>query len=346
MSGGLNPVALIQLMMGYNIEEENGLRTFAFTKHNKLRVHKETEQEASCRRTNLPTSVKGAVFSTIRNKILPDILRKKAIGKVWIHPDMKKIAVPLQMATSESGWGVLPTGSKLDIPEGKHIRFFTYWEKVNDIDLSCIGLQEDGSQIEFSWRREGRWRSTREAICFSGDETAGYNGGSEYFDINIEEFRKAYPKVKYLIGCDNIYSPGCNFCDVLATGGFMVREDLDRGEIFEPKTVATSFRLTSDVRFTYMFAIDLENRQMIWLNIADDRNSAIAGTNKLSFLKRYLEITDMFNMYDLFSMMGTVVSHPSEADIIVSDKEIPGLINPRDWISGTDCEKILKILAQ
>ena len=79
----------------------------------------------------------------------------------------------------------------------KKLRAFTYWEKVDDIDLSCFGLTDDGRRIEFSWRTMAGNQS--DAITYSGDETSGYKGGSEYFDIKLEEFKKMYPAVKYIV---------------------------------------------------------------------------------------------------------------------------------------------------
>ena len=97
------------------------------------------------------------------------------LGRVYADEGMRRIALPLQEGTSMGGVGTLPRGSRLPIPEGKKIRAFTYWERVDDIDLSAFALGEDGDQIEFSWRTFYGGRS----IVFSGDETSGYRGESE-----------------------------------------------------------------------------------------------------------------------------------------------------------------------
>ena len=72
-----------------------------------------------------------------------DSLRKLLAGKlgrVYVSPDMYNIALPLQENTSNGGYGVLPKGSRIHIEEGKKIRAFTYWEKVNDIDSALFRL--------------------------------------------------------------------------------------------------------------------------------------------------------------------------------------------------------------
>ena len=131
----------------------------------------------------------------IRSK-LSEKLRNR-LGKVYIEPSMKNYTLPLAENTSQGGLGVLSKGSRISIDEGKKLRAFTYWEKVNDIDLSVFALTEDGNRREFSWRTMSRHQSG--AITYSGDETSGYLGGSEYFDINLPEFKAQYSEYRYLI---------------------------------------------------------------------------------------------------------------------------------------------------
>jgi ABC-2 type transport system ATP-binding protein len=131
-----------------------------------------------------------------------------------------------------SGVGVLPRGSRSPIDLGSTVRGFTYWEKVNDIDLSVFGLSPDGSQIEFSWRTMQLVQERGETlpIVYSGDETSGYNGGSEYFDVDIAAFRRTWPDVRYLVFCDNIYSV-CHFNRCFCRAGYMLRKHPDSGEV-------------------------------------------------------------------------------------------------------------------
>ena len=72
---GVNPVVLIQMMMNYHRMAECGEyelkptgekkyvpkdpRTFVFQKNNRLRIHRETDDEVKRRKSNLP-------FSTVR----------------------------------------------------------------------------------------------------------------------------------------------------------------------------------------------------------------------------------------------------------------------------------------
>lgn len=343
----VNPIVLIQLIMQY-ANYTTGPRTFKFTKNNRLRKHVETEEEQSHRQTVLPKhTVNRAVLEV--NKRLKESLAGR-VGKVYISPEMKKIAIPLQMAASQSGFNVLPTGSRIRIEESKKIRAFTYWEKVNDIDLSCFAMDENGCQEEFSWR--SMYDRQCEAITFSGDETSGFHGGSEYFDIDIDKFRRLMPGYRYLVFCDNVYS-GTPFSQCVCKAGFMTRDLEDSGEVYEPKTVQTAYAVTGNTTFSYMFAIDLWAREMIWLNIDRSENHRVAGMEDMSWLLPYMKMTETFNVYNLFNWAGTRVNTPEEADIIVSDEPVDAVTftellegkSEKEVIHSYDYEKILKILS-
>jgi len=334
-----NAIILMQLIRSYSREEDFENRTFKFTKHNRLRVHEETDDEYARRESQLAPWTRKWVRESLR-KNLEEIFRNK-LGKVYIDPAMEKIALPLQETASSGGYGVLPKGSRIPIQCGKKIRAFTYWEKVNDIDLSVIGITEDNRQIEFSWR--SMWGRQSQAVTFSGDQTRGYDGGSEFFDVDLEAFMKEYPKVEYLVFCNNVFS-GTPFSDCICRAGYMDRDILDSGEIFEPKTVATSFAITGETTFAYLFGIDLKNRELVWLNVSRDSNARIAGTTGLAFLKDYFHETDVFNMAGFFRMQATeVVEDPLEAEIIVSDQTL-SIPEGAEQIHSYDFSRVLAFL--
>lgn len=335
-----NPLILIQLIMDYSAEKPaDQPRTFKFTKHNLLRVHKETDEEFY-RRQSL-------VSDTIRHLVPPllwenlEKLYHGRLGKVHIAPGMEKIAVPLQETTASGGFGVLPRGSRLPIRTGKKVRCFTYWEKVNDIDLSVIALTKDNRQLEFSWR--SMWNRQSSAVTYSGDQTSGYKGGSEYFDVDLDAFMAEYPEAEYLVFCNNVYSR-VPFSRCLCKAGYMDRDVLDSGEVFEPKTVATSFQITCDSTFAYLFAIDLKTMELIWLNVSRDSNAQVAGTTSAEFLKAYFHATQLMNVQKLFSMLAMeVVDTPEDADVVVTDEAVSVKENA-EIIHSYDTERILALM--
>ncbi len=335
-----NTIILLQLLNHYHTAPAES-RTFKFIKYGMMRNHSETPEEIKSRKTILSRRDRRAAASAVRMLLEKNL--KGRLGKVYIAPEMKYIAMPLQEGASQGGFGTLSKGSRIPLPEGKKIRAFTYWEKVNDIDLSVIGLDKNLNQHEFSWRTMAAEQS--DAITFSGDQTSGYSGGSEFFDIDPEKFRKLKPGIQYLIFCNNIYSARCkSFQDCVCRAGYMLRDINDSGEIFEPKTVKSSFTIDCESRFAYLFGLDLTTNDFVWLNIANDSRSRVAGTNVMGFLSQYFEMTKIMNVYDFFSMMASeLVDDPKEAEIAVTDDDIEAGENTV-IIRSYDSERMIAVL--
>ena len=103
----------------------------------------------------------------------------------------------------------------------------------------------------------------------------------------------------------------------------MIRNDIDSGEVFEPKTVASSFTINCDSTFAYLFGIDLDTKELIWLNIARRGVVQVAGTTSLAFLLDYFNLSSIINVYDLFEMLAEKLTDDSSvADVVVTDEEV------------------------
>ena len=326
---------LLQLLFRYESVSQGKGRTFRFSRHNLLKVHTETPQEQDRRQSRLSEEQIKTLKSVIRSTLSERL--KNRLGKVYVDPVMKNYALPFSESTSQGGFGVLSKGSRIHIGEGKKLRAFTYWEKVNDIDLSAFAFTEDGRRKEFSWRTMAAQQSG--AIIFSGDETSGYHGGSEYFDINIPEFKEQYPEYRYLVFCNNVFT-GITFSKCFCKAGYMLRDEEDSGEIYEPKTIESAFLVDCESTFAYLFGIDMIKNEFIWLNQARNSNAQVAGSTSLTFLLDYFHTTEIFNVYDFFKMMAEeLVEDPMEAEIVVSDHET-AYADGAEMIREYDFEKI------
>ena len=340
--GTVSAVMSWQMLLQYRAYTDDG-RVFRFVRFNRMQKHAETEEEQARRKSAVPENVRLLADICLREN-LRKVLGQKKLGKIYMDKSMLRVALPLQDAASSSGYGVLPRGSRLPVPEGDKLRFFTYWEKMDDIDLSCFALDGAGNTlVEFSWRT-GWDTSGSEAVTFSGDETSGYYGGSEYFDVDLEAFREEYPDARYLVFADNSYT-GDDFCECDCTAGYMLREKMDSGEIFEPKTVQTSFRVDSPTTYAVLYALDLQERAIVWLNMDMVGRYTVAGEDDFSFILPYMNILDIASVWSLFEAKADeLVKTPEEADLIVSDEVFPNLREGQKQIHSYDREKLLEYM--
>ena len=334
-----NNIVLIQLLLQYANYKSDGARSFKFPKFNMLKQHTESLEEIKNRKSVIKPETIEKIVKIIKQNLENNL--KGKLGKVYIDEKMKSIAIPLQESTSMGGFGTLPKGSTIDIEKDKKVRAFTYWEKVNDIDLSVIGIDENFKQHEFSWRT--MYGRQSKAITFSGDQTSGYNGGSEYFDLDLEALKKQNPTIRYYVLCNNVFS-GYQFSCCYCRAGYMFRDKLDSGEVFEPKTVNSSYLINANSTFCYLFAIDVVDNKIIWLNVARDSSEKIAGTTSISFLIDYLTIVKVISAYDIYTMLATkVVDNPLDADVVVTDEEIE-VKEGTEIIRSYETEKLLPLI--
>ncbi len=124
----------------------------------------------------------------------------------------------------------------------------------------------------------------------------------------------------------------------------MLRDVEDSGEIFEPKTVRSSFAIDCDSRFAYLFGLDLMTNEIVWLNTGNDSSSRVAGDNGMAYLTRYFDLTGIISLYDLFRMMATdITADPKEADTAVTDGEIEAGPDT-EIIRSFDTERIIGLM--
>jgi len=351
-----NPIILMQLIQHYNDynRKPNEARSFSFNKFNMKRSHRETDDEIKRSKSHLD-DLEVRYLRDYFTKAFYELTGKKKAGKVYLEDGMKDIAIPLDMATANGGIGCLPTGSRIAIPSGAIVRAFTYWEKVNDVDLSCWLVDKDFENIKkFDWNE---WRDANyfkksgwdlNSVTFSGDQTSGYNGGSEYFDIDIDKVIETYSASRYMIFFNNVYS-GVKFKDVFCKAGYMLRDKFNSGEVYEPKTVQTAFNITSDSTYCALFAIDLQSREMIWLNQNVDSNARCSFTEDNSWVKKYLNLAKYLNVYKLFENVGDRVNDPKECvgedDYIITKEPIDiSFITDATIITAYTTEKIMSFI--
>lgn len=304
----VNPTAAMQTAISYLAPDVKGFNhTFIYNYYGKTITHRD-------KRENRPILEKSdGIF--LATQIRESLKFKNTNKKIYIDPKAVNYAMPI-WADEINGVGVMQTGSRMDIPESKVIRAFVYWESERDLDLSAFAISREKGIKEFSWRS----LSITDGIVFSGDVTDGVKGGAEYFDIDFDIFSENYKDYDYIVFNVNNYSNHIgSFDKFVSRAGFMTRDKISSGEIFEPKTVKSAFDLTVKSRQATMFALDLKNRQIVWINKAPEAG-ACAGDSDITVYLKYVDVTKLFNLKWFFeNIAGSITTDPSEADIIVSD---------------------------
>lgn len=251
------------------------------------------------------------------------------LGKVYIDPVLKGVAVPFGLRNTSKG-NVLGRGSRLPIDKDSNfLRFFIWWKDAEsggwgygshtDIDLSAVCFDDN-----FGYHSAITYYNLREnGAVHSGDITSAPNGASEFIDVDIDRLRAR--GVRYVAMTLHSYS-GQTLVELPECfAGFMERDDMDSGEVYDPRTVTMKFDLTAKSRGATPFIFDLETREAIWVDLSMQINGAFSNARNTqgqvtNIVQAMTSLTPP-NLYDLFrahaTARGTLVSR-DEADKVYS----------------------------
>jgi hypothetical protein len=305
-----NPLVLYQLVNTI-LADDGQARTFTFTKNNLVRHHIETEYETTWRKSKLNDATRKLVYNSCLTLIEDAYKAQPSLGKVYIADNFYKVALPINTSASGKGIDVLPTGSRLPI-KGDYIRTFVHWEKAFDIDSSLILVNED-HKLETLYFGNYYGEPYGNDILFSGDVTSPT--GTEYYDIKLENMRKR--GYKYIISTFH------GFCSNLNSGeihcGYQDKSDLNT-KAWDPKNIAFQMHVKGDSRACIAFAIDLETKEIIVLNLIRDSDSRVVGVSDYKAIEKYLGSSALdINIGTIIGYRGEIVSSPEEADIVFDD---------------------------
>lgn len=286
-----------------------------------------------------------SVVKICENALAENYKSKDFLGNVFIDEELKNYIVPFSQRSANSAVKTVVRGSKLPIKEdATAVRGFIWWTNIPgngwdsrvDIDLSAAFFDDNWNYVDHV--SYTNLRSKGMQAYHSGDITDGGsptgNGVAEFLDINIEA---AANKARYVVY--QIYSytgqsfanmPNCRF-------GFMEREDVDSGEIFEPTTVSMKMDVTSPSKVSVPVIFDCKERKMIWcdMNIGiNEMRRNYGGINLESNLGGVKDVCKAIvnmnkpNVYDLALLnaqaRGILVNDRNQADIIFSnDSTVP-----------------------
>ena len=294
--------------------DDDAARTFTFFRNNKVTVHRETEYEATWRKSKL---------SEVTRKFLADVLLEKiktyysnlpTFGKVYVNDSFYKIGMPINTSASGKGIDVLPIGSRIPCT-GSSIRTFVHWKDAFDIDSSLIVVDKDNNIEVDGWFSYG-YKKFGDDILFSGDITG--RNGAEFFDINLDALAaKGY---KYVVQTFHGYCSKLNSGEIYA--GYQNKDNLNT-KAWDPKNIEMQFKVVGDSRACVAFAIDIQTREVIILNQIIDDDNRVVRPNGFKTIEKYLQPDYLkVNMGMIAACRGELVSDPAEADVVFDDKYV------------------------
>jgi len=347
---------LLQVMAHFkHRHEDRDLRTF-FPRGN---VAKVVGVE-----NNLPSLQKdtcGRVVLVCEDALKARFSSLPPLGKSFIEEELSRYLVPFSQRSASKSLRTLVRGSQIDLPsEGDTVRFFLWWKEglVNgqstgtvDIDLSAtmfsdewsyrshvsftnIKLREPKEDEEdiicedpYDWGyREPDEDSKSSYIAYhSGDIVTAPKGASEFIDVDIAKARKH--NIRYVIMSLHSYS-GQPYKDLPECfAGWMMRQEPNSGEIYEPATVVDKVDLAADTGIAIPVVLDLEERKLIWCDLSltqhvSYHNTIEGNLSSMALLGKSMTSLVKPTLYDLFRLhveaRGERVESLEEAEQIFS----------------------------
>lgn len=269
------------------------------------------------------------VVDKIRELVL-DAINAKIVKKNKIFIDRSLYYRPLALNNRASSMSLdsKAIGTCELLPEGKTLRAYVHWHGGNDIDLSAMVITSDNGVSKVGWN--GRHHLT-ESIIYSGDNTGYSSKNAEYIDI---VFDKLPSNIEWIILDANVYR-GETFKNWRTLGGvragWMMRAQPKANSHWLPETVEHSMKITSDAKSSYLLAVHVPTRNLVYLDM-DNRSSRITTAEDALkfriFLDKFVNLDNgdteiswkkIAQGHILNVLAQEVVDNPEQADVIFDE---------------------------
>lgn len=294
-----------------------------------------------------------------RDALIEQYKEKDFLGNVFVDEDFKHYLVPFSQRSASKAVKTIVRGSKVPVKEdASAVRAFIWWTNMDDsknddywnngrvdIDLSAAIFDENWNYLEhvsYTHLRSAKYKAYHSGDITNGGSVKG-NGVAEFLDVDIDSVGKCGRYVVY-----QVYNyTSQKFCDLTnCRFGWMEREDVNSGEIFEPTTVAMKMDLTAESTVAIPVIFDCVERKFIWcdLNLAmpcSNRGGNNIESNISGVIATCFAMANMnkANLYDLILLnakaRGNIVTDRNEADIIFSNNTT----KPTETVIEVDTEK-------
>lgn len=278
-----------------------------------------------------------AIVKICENALVEIYKSKDFMGNVYLSEEYKNYIVPFSQRSASKSLRTIVRGSRIKLKESaKAMRAFIWWTNTGngnsgrvDIDLSATIFDENWNYINHV--SYTRLRDKEMNVYHSGDITNGGDvngiGVSEFLDVDIESVVDAGGR--YVVYQVYNYSEQTFGNLPHAMFGWMEREDVHSGEIYDPRTVAQKMDLTSQSKVCIPVIFDCVERKFIWcdMNVSLDgchhhRGGNNVESNLMGVAATCYSIVNMKkpNLYDLIDLhiraRGLRVENKEEADIV------------------------------
>ena len=299
------------------------------------------------------------VAKACRDALIEQYKSKESLGKVYVDEEFKNYLVPFSQRSASSTTKSVVRGSQLPIKsDATAVRAFIWWTNTAkdngwdegrvDIDLSAAIYDSDWNYVEHV--SYTRLRSGKMKAFHSGDITNGGSlngkGVAEFIDVDIDAVAENGRYIVYQVynytGQHYSTLENCRF-------GWMEREDVQSGEIFEPTTVNMVMDVNAEGVTAIPVIFDCVERKFIWcdMNLGIERShhgginleSNISGVTATCYAMTHLNKPNIYDLAMLNAMArGTVVTDRNEADIIFSnDTTVPfEIVVEKDETTGEE----------
>jgi hypothetical protein len=299
---------LLKESFGKNVNNEIGEEVPVKTNINKVKIQKE---DLDC------------IVSVI-DKELGLRLEREFKSGVDLDVALKNVKIPSNDQSLAVNYG---RGSVFTIPEDtKVIRTSSYWK----IGVKSTSWFDNGwCFFDDKWNSAGAicWNSRREGAVFSGDPISGNNEQGEacqLIDLDLDKLKAE--GVRYCVW--NILSYSSLFFDDVneIVGTLQFAEDSMTGQLFEPSRVHLSFQLKGKSLSKYVAYLDLETRQIVYMdsNLGGNIYSAESNLNMLaSKMPVFVEyLNTLPSVYEMFenAPVGDFKILYTDKDLEIKDK--------------------------
>lgn len=280
------------------------------------------------RRAPLPEDAVASAIEKIDADLRARFAERGEMGKVYIDPMLKEIVLPFNRRGDSSSSSPLTTkGSRVPF-NGDFIRMFVWWHDVVgadswnnrvDVDLSIVQFDENMKQMGYTSFQNLR----SSASVHSGDIQSAPNGASEFIDFDVNKM--ASSGVRY-VAASVISFTGQPFDAFECFVGFMERDGLRSGKVYEPESVKLRYDLKGTNKSAIPLLFDVVERKVIYadLSTGGSRYGAVSGQEQknTALTKAMLAMPErkptLFDIaYLNASARGTIVDTPEEADVVI-----------------------------